>query len=107
MVLNLPILQPFNKVHVVLTPTIRLFSALFHSYNHSTAVNHKVNIFSRMVLGNPVKGSFDTQRRHDSVVRILVPLENTEILWEYVFILIPVEYGAASDHPQQLIGLTL
>lgn len=70
-------------------------------------MNHKVNIFSRMVLGNPVKGSFDTQRRHDSVVRIFVPLKNTEILWEYVFILIPaVEYGAAPDRPQQLTGLT-
>jgi hypothetical protein len=42
------------------------------------------------------------------IVAILVSLENTEILWEYVFILIPgVGYGAASDCPQQLTMICL
>lgn len=44
-----------------------------------------------------MKGSFDTQRGHDSVAKILVSLKNIEILWEYVFILIPgVEYGLST-----------
>jgi hypothetical protein len=38
----------------------------------------------------------------------LVSLKNTEILWEYVFILIPgVGYGALSDLPPQLWFATL
>jgi hypothetical protein len=41
-------------------------------------------------------------------VRILVPLKSTEMLCEYVFVLIPgVGYGAASDCPQQLTIICL
>ena len=42
------------------------------------------------------------------VVRILVSLENTETVWEYVFVVIPdMGHGAASDSPQQLIVICL
>lgn len=54
-------LRPFNIVlHVVETPTIKLFSLLFHNSNCATVMNCNVSI--RYVT--PVKGLFEPQRGH-------------------------------------------
>jgi hypothetical protein len=38
--------------------------------------------------------------QREAVENVLVSLKNTEVLWGYVFILIPgIGYGAASDYP--------
>ena len=43
-VLSLPVLSSFNPVpRVLVTPTIKLFSLLLHSYNFATVTNHSVN----------------------------------------------------------------
>ena len=60
------VLWPFNTVpHVVVTPTIKLFSLLLHNCNFATVMNNNANIcvfwWSQVT---PVRGSFDLQRGH-------------------------------------------